>query len=495
MRYKYILWDWNGTLIDDVQNALMCVNDMCARKGKPEINIEQYYSYIETPIIGFYRHILSEDEIDADEIFENYHNDYLRHLPETRLAEGAKEVLRFFKERGAKQYIVTATHIDEAVALTKKYGVADYFDGIFGADNKYAESKTARAQKFFKEYGIRQSEAVFIGDLMHDYETANALGIAAVLVSYGHQGRKILENGKVLTVDSLFEVRDIVADERTVDLHTHSTCSDGTLTPAEVVDHAKKMGLSAIALTDHDSVDGVKEAENEAKKVGLELIPGIEFSASADAEIHIIGLFLDTENRQLIETIEKLKSMRRGRMEEILSKLRNMGFKITYDEALALAGDDFVGRAHIAALMVMKGYVSSKKEAFQKYIGIGKPAYTYNKKITPREAVETVKSAGGLAFLAHLNQTNYSEERLSELLGELKNYGLDGIEGYYTEYSEEQTALYRTLAEKHSLTFAGGSDFHAAMKTGVEIGVGEGNLVIPYHVLQNLKNIKARADD
>ena len=176
-------------------------------------------------------------------------------------------------------------------------------------------------------------------------------------------------------------------------------------------------------------------------------------------------------------------------MEEICGKLRAMGFDITYDGALALAGSKFVGRAHIAKLMVEKGYCKTIKECFEKYIGLGKPAYAEKNELSATEAVEAIRAAGGLAFLAHLNQTGYNLEQLEDLLLKLKSSGLNGIEGYYPEYTPEQISDYRQLAEKLSLCFSGGSDYHAAMKPHIEIGVGSGNLSIPYFVLQNMKNI------
>lgn len=494
MRYKHIFWDFNGTIIDDVHNALACVNDMLLRKGMKTINLTEYYDYVETPIVNFYYRILPPEEVVFSEISKAYHEDYARHMEETTLADGAKELLYELKDNGAHQYIITSNFIDETLDLTKKFRIFEYFEEILGADNTLAESKIQRAKAFFESREIEKNDAILIGDTLHDLETANALGIDCVLVAYGHQGRKLLEEHNAYTVENLEDVRRIISDKRTVDFHTHSTCSDGTLTPSQLVEHAKESGLSAFALTDHDSVDGIKEAQKRAEEIGIEFIPGIEFSAAEKTETHIIGLFIDPENETLLKTIEKLKGSRKRRMEEVCSKLRGLGFEITHDEALELAGGDFVGRAHIAKLMMQKGYCETVKECFDKYIGLGKPAYAEKNELSAVEAVKAIRAAGGLAYLAHLNQTGYDIEQLEKLLVQLKEAGLNGIEGYYPEYSAEHIAEYRALAERLSLSISGGSDFHGSMKPHISIGKGKGDLVIPYYVLENMKGILNRRD-
>lgn len=492
MRYKYIFWDFNGTIIDDVGNALKCVNDLLIRKKRPLITLNDYYNYVETPIIGFYRHILPPEELDFAEISRDYHRDYARYIDDTRLADGMYELLHSLKEQGVHQYIVTANHNDEVLDLLNKFGIYSCFDKILGADNTLAESKIQRAETLFDSLRIDPNEAIFIGDTLHDLETANALGIDCVLVEYGHQGKKLLQEHNAFTVPDVKELESILYDERYVDFHTHSTCSDGTLTPRELIRYAEKKGLSVIALTDHDSVDGIKEAMDEAEKCNIEFVPGIEFSAADNTETHIIGLFIDPNNEILLNTIQKLKDSRRRRMEDICSKLRKLGFDITHDEALELAGGTFVGRAHIAKLMVKKGYCKTIKECFDKYIGLGKPAYSEKNELTATDSVKAIRAAGGLSFLAHLNQTGYDIAELENLLTSLKKVGLNGIEGYYPEYTKDHVAQYRALAEKLSLALSGGSDYHADMKPHIEIGVGTGSLRIPYYIFKNLKNIRER---
>ncbi len=494
MRYHYIFWDFNGTIIDDVNTALGCVNDLLERKGRKHITLAEYYNYIETPIVGFYHHILPPEEIDFEEISRDYHRDYAKRENETHLANGAFELLQRLHADGAHQYIITANHITETTEIAQRMGILPFIDKISGAEDSLADSKINRAKELFDSLNIDRNDAILIGDTLHDLATANTLGIDCVLVTYGHQGKKLLESYNVCTVSDLSEAEEIIYDERRVDFHTHSTCSDGTMTPTELVRHAHNMGLSAFALTDHDSVDGIEEASEEAKKIGIEFIPGIEFSAAEDTETHIIGLFLDPKNETLLATIQKLKNSRKRRMEDVCSKLRSLGFDVTHEEALRIAGGTFVGRAHIAKLMVEKGYCDTVRECFDKYIGLGKPAYSEKNELTAVEAVKAIRASGGLAFLAHLNQTGFDTDELRALLTKLKEAGLTGVEGYYPEYTPEHITQYRNLANELQLSFSGGSDFHGKMKPHIEIGSGTGALRIPYFILDNMKNIKSRND-
>ncbi len=489
MRYHYIFWDFNGTVIDDVNNALACVNDLLDRKNRPHITLNDYYDYVETPIIGFYKHILPPEELNFEEISRDFHTDYAKRIDETHLATGAYKLMHSLKAQGAHQYIVTANILSEAEDLIKKFGIKDCIDVVLGAENTLAESKTERAKKLIDSLNINKNDAVFIGDTLHDLETANAMGIDCILVSYGHQGRKLLEEHNAFVVNSMEEIEKVINDERIVDFHTHSTCSDGTLTPTELVHHAKENNISVFALTDHDSVDGIKEATKAAEHYGIEFVAGIEFSAAEDTETHVIGLFIDPNNETLLKTIENLKARRKLRMEDICKKLCNLGLPVEYEEALRVAGSSFVGRAHIAQVMMDKGYCKSIKECFDNYIGHGKPAYSDKTELTAEEAVKTIKSAGGLSFLAHLNQTGYTNEELKNFLCKLKSVGLTGIEGYYSEYTPENIAQYRALALELNLAISGGSDFHADMKPHIKMGAGMGNLSIPYYVYENLKRI------
>ncbi len=492
MSYKYIFWDFNGTIMDDVNTALGCVNDLLTRKKLPHITLEDYYKYVDTPIIKFYYHILPPEEIDFEEISRCFHEDYRKRAQNTHLAPGIYSLLEKLKNAGVKQYIITANNARETIRYIEDLKITEFFEEISAADNFNAASKTDRAKELFGKLKTRRQDVLFIGDTLHDREVADELGIDCVLVSYGHQGRALLEKHGAFVADSAKELEEIIFDERKVDFHTHSTASDGTMSPGELVSHAKEQGLYAFALTDHDSVDGIQEAVEAAKNESIELIPGIEFSAAESTETHIIGLFIDPDSEILQSTIKKLKNSRRRRMEDICSRLRALDFDITHEEALELAGGTFVGRAHIAKLMVKKGYCEDVRECFTKYIGLGKPAYSPKNELTAVEAIKAIKASGGVAFLAHLHQTGFSHEELCELLMKLKAAGLDGIEGYYTEYTPEHIKEFRRLALQLGLILGGGSDFHGSMKPGVNIGTGYGELRIPYHILKNIKNYRLK---
>ncbi|OQB14026.1 MAG: Error-prone DNA polymerase [Firmicutes bacterium ADurb.Bin193] len=275
--------------------------------------------------------------------------------------------------------------------------------------------------------------------------------------------------------------------EKLIDLHTHSIKSDGAMTPTEVVRHAASKGLSAISLTDHDVTDGVSEAVSAGKTFGIEVVPGIELSVQSKTETHILGYFIDITNSVLLDTLVEIKKVRYKRNEDTAKKLQEAGFDITMEDALALAPNGLVGRAHFARVMVSKGYTSSVKEAFDLYLSNGRPCYSSTQLLTPPQAVELIKTAGGQAYVAHLHLTRMDDGELYSFLSGLKNVGLDGIEGYYSEYTPEMQEKYHKLAHDLELKISGGTDFHGAMKPHIEIGRGFGNLKIPYSVLEEMK--------
>ena len=281
--------------------------------------------------------------------------------------------------------------------------------------------------------------------------------------------------------------------EKYVDLHTHSNCSDGSMTPAELVRHAAELSVSAIALTDHDCVSGVAEATETGKKLGVEVVPGIELSARYSTEVHILGFYIDTSSKRLLETIAKTKEARGKRMQETERLLKAIGFDVSAEDAKREAGGDIVGRAHFAKAMVRKGYVENAKQAFDRYLSIGKPAYSSYQLLTPEECVELINEAGGLAFVAHVHSTKLADEDLEKFLLRLKEHGLCGIEGYYSEYTPEMAVKYRAMAKRLGLEISGGSDFHAAMKPTIELGRGTADnpIRIPYSILENIKKIHA----
>lgn len=279
----------------------------------------------------------------------------------------------------------------------------------------------------------------------------------------------------------------IVIDTKLIDLHTHSTSSDGSMTPAELVKHAAQNGLAAIALTDHDTVSGVEEAVRAGERYGVEVVPAIEFSVKSETETHILGFFIDIHNPVLQGILSEIIEKRIERNVMTARLLQNLGFDVTLEEAKSLAPGGIVGRAHFARVMLNKGYVSSVKEAFEKYLSSGKPAYFGNQKLEAKTAIEAIHSAGGVAFLAHPHLIKISDERLENFLDELYSYGLDGLEGYYTDYDGEMQAKFQAMAKRHGLKISGGTDFHAAMKPHIAIGRGLGNMAIPYSVLEEIK--------
>lgn len=272
-----------------------------------------------------------------------------------------------------------------------------------------------------------------------------------------------------------------------IDLHTHSLKSDGSMTPAEVVREAKRAGLAAIALSDHDTVDGIREAAAEGEKIGVEVIPAIEFSVQSKTETHILGYFIDIENPDLLKTLKEVVDLRIERNYVTCQRLNELGFDITIEEVRALAPNNFVGRAHFARVLMDKGYTKSVKEGFDLYMTSGKYAYCEKQRLTARDAVELIGKCGGISFLAHPHLTKLGDDELKEFLKELKGFGLSGLEGYYTDYTPEMQEKYQAMAKELGLLISGGTDFHAAMKPHISIGTGLGNMKIPYSVLEAMK--------
>lgn len=275
--------------------------------------------------------------------------------------------------------------------------------------------------------------------------------------------------------------------EKYIDLHTHSVFSDGAMTPTELVKHAAENNIAAISLTDHDGIGGVAEAMEAGEKYGVEVVPGIEFSAQSATETHILAYYIDLENKKLLEALKGILEVRLFRNKETARKLQEAGFPITYEDALEIAPNGIVGRAHFARIMATRGYTASVKEAFDKYLSNGRPCYCSQQLLTPVECVRLIKDIGGKAFLAHLHLTRLDDEAIKKFVTELREAGLDGIEGYYSEYTPEMQDKYQKLAADMGLKISGGTDFHGAMKPHISIGTGLGNLKIPYSVLENIK--------
>lgn len=276
---------------------------------------------------------------------------------------------------------------------------------------------------------------------------------------------------------------------RLIDLHTHSRASDGSMTPSELVRHAKDCGLSAIALTDHDTTDGVQEALEEAGKIGLEMIPGVEIGVDFHTEMHILGYFTKDNYSCISDSLLIMQRSREERNPKIIAKLNKMGFEISMDEVNREAGGGIVGRAHIAAVLAKKGYVKDIKEAFDLYLSTGKPAYFKKDKFTPQEGITAIAGCGGIPVLAHPVLMGLDDGELDAVVRRLIEYGLQGIEVYYGENTEDYTAMLEKLAEKYGLIATGGSDFHGNLKSNIKIGIGHCDLVVPYKVLIEIKSL------
>lgn len=273
-----------------------------------------------------------------------------------------------------------------------------------------------------------------------------------------------------------------------IDLHTHSLMSDGAQTPADVVRTAYAAGLSAIALSDHDNIEGVPEAMAEGQRLGIEVIPAVELSAQSDTELHILGYFIDIHNKRLNDAMAYALEVRDQRQQETCRKLNEQGFQITMDEVHQEAhGNKVLCRAHFAQIMVRKGYAASVKEAFSKYLSVGCYAYSNRQALTGPEAVSLIREAGGIAVAAHLHLIKLPDPELKEYLKTLIPYGLDGVEGYYTDYTSDIQERYQAMASELGLTISGGTDYHGANKPHITIGAGRGDLKIPYSVLEGLR--------
>lgn len=239
-----------------------------------------------------------------------------------------------------------------------------------------------------------------------------------------------------------------------IDLHVHSTASDGLYTPAEIVAMARELGLRAIAISDHDTVDGVAEALEAAQGADLEVVPAVEISTDlGDTEYHILGYYIDYANPQFVARLADSGAARLERGQRMLSRLRELGLDLSWERVLELAGGGTLGRPHIARALEEAGYVSSPQEAFDRYIGYGKPAYISRVKMTPYQAIDLIRGARGVSVLAH-------PWGLPSTLPELVSGGLQGLEAYYPKYSPEVVGYFCRWASQYDLAVTGGSDFH-----------------------------------
>ena len=280
-----------------------------------------------------------------------------------------------------------------------------------------------------------------------------------------------------------------------IDLHIHSSASDGSLSPAAILEHALKLNLAAIAITDHDSIDGSKEALRSGIPPSLHLLTGVEISAAypsffpGSGSFHILGYGIRLEDPVLNRTLKKLQAVRKNRNPKIIARLNKLGFQITLEEVQQTGGKGQIGRPHIALTLVKKGYVASIGEAFRKLLGARKPAYVEKERLGCVETIEMIRGAGGIAALAHPGLLEIADKhQLEALIQNLVNIGIGAIEVYYPQHTAQQTEQYARLAKQYRLLMTGGTDFHGALTPEIRMGSGNGNLFIPLHIYEALMN-------
>ncbi|PKM53908.1 MAG: PHP domain-containing protein [Firmicutes bacterium HGW-Firmicutes-5] len=275
-----------------------------------------------------------------------------------------------------------------------------------------------------------------------------------------------------------------------IDLHSHTNASDGTYSPKQLVDYAHVKGLSALAITDHDTTEALAEAKAYALKYPeLEIISGIEFSTHSDlcsSDIHILAYYIQESDPLFQDQLKHLIASRSHRNEKMIQKMQEGGLNITMEDVLATSEDGIITRAHFAKAMENLGIVKNMRKAFDKYIGNDGRFYIEREKVTQQMAIQMILDNGGVPVLAHPVLYKLNLKTLDHLLGELVNYGLQGIEGIYTTYKTHETQYIKAMAEDHGLIVTGGSDFHGAHKPGIDLGTGYGDLQVPYSIRDEL---------
>jgi predicted metal-dependent phosphoesterase TrpH len=288
--------------------------------------------------------------------------------------------------------------------------------------------------------------------------------------------------------------KPLASDSRAgIDLHIHSTASDGTLTPFEILAMAVRLGLKAIAITDHDTLSGSVAAIAGGIPSTLKFMTGIEISAAAPigyrvkGSVHILGYGIDPGHSELVSLLSVLQRARENRNPEILKRLQALGMDLHEDELSRIVGDATAGRPHIAQLMTAKGIVASINDAFDRFLGKNKPAYVEKYRVPMTDAIGTINDAGGIAVLAHPYLNDFSDPATFEaFLLTLQSMGLKGIEAIYPGHPQAATDAYCRLARKHNLLITGGTDFHGAITPGTQMGVGDGNFHVPYSFYETL---------
>lgn len=273
---------------------------------------------------------------------------------------------------------------------------------------------------------------------------------------------------------------------KAVDLHTHSNKSDGSYTPTELVDYAVTKGLRAVALTDHDTTDGLMEAVVHAKALAsagspsVEVVPGIEFSTKhEDKDVHIVGLYISYDAPEFCTSLQHFVDSRIGRNIQMCRNLQEAGIDITFEKLQARNPDAVITRAHYASYLFDEGYVKSRQDAFAMYLGDHTKYFVPREKVTPQQAIALILTAGGVPILAHPPLYHMGKDKLDKLVSSLKDAGLMGIETLYCTYTNQDGRDMHRLAEKYDLLPSGGSDFHGINKPGLDLGTGYGKLFVP----------------
>ena len=276
-----------------------------------------------------------------------------------------------------------------------------------------------------------------------------------------------------------------------IDLHNHTTASDGTDSPEELVEKAAALGLRAVGVTDHDTAAGVTEAMEAGDRLGVEVVSGIEVSSDyRDNNVHILGYFIDPSSPALRPVLEWVSAERKRRNEKIVAMLAADGFDISVEQLRQAYPGAVLGRPHMAEYLMRRGYTASVKEGFEKYLGEGKPYYLTKRRISVARAVEVIAAAGGVSVLAHPLQYHYPENEVVELIEYARSLGVRALECYYSEHTPAEQTWLLAQAERYGLGVSGGSDYHGSRKTHIRLGSGMGDLAVPYRVLEGLRALR-----
>lgn len=279
-----------------------------------------------------------------------------------------------------------------------------------------------------------------------------------------------------------------------VDLHVHSNKSDGSFSPTALVEMAVAKGLSAFALTDHDTTEGLQEAIEAAQSTSVKVIPGIEFSTEYEgSDVHILGLDLNYQTPAFQNHLQAFQDSRILRNQKMCKKLRGAGIEITYESLLEAFPERVLTRSHYAQYLLNHGYIRNVKEAFERFIGDDCPYFIPREKVTPKQAIALVIEAKGIPVLAHPTLYGFGKEKLSGLVASLKADGLMGIEAIYSTYTPQEERRIKSLAKEYDLGISGGSDFHGNVKPGLELATGYGRLMVPLYIWQDLQQRQALA--